>query len=53
MPRGEREGGVGPALAGTPLPLDAFVGQLRHPRDIMPSFPEEVVSGEDPEAIHA
>jgi hypothetical protein len=46
-------GGVGPALAGTPLPLDAFVGQLRHPRDIMPSFPEEVVSEEDAEAIHA
>ena len=45
-------GGVGPALAGTPLPIDAFLGQIRHPRDIMPAFPEEVVSGDDAEEIH-
>ena len=45
-------GGVGPALAGTPLPIDAFLGQIRHPRDIMPAFPEEVVSEEDAEEIH-
>ena len=46
-------GGVGPALAGTPLPIDAFLGQIRHPRDIMPAFPEEVVSEDDAEEIHA
>jgi len=45
-------GGVGPALAGTPLPIDAFLGQIRHPRDIMPAFPEEVVSEDDAEEIH-
>ena len=45
-------GGVGPALAATPLPLNAFVGQLRHPRDIMPAFPEEIVSDEEAEEIH-
>ena len=45
-------GGVGPALAATPLPLSAFVGQLRHPRDIMPAFPEEIVSDEEAEEIH-
>lgn len=45
-------GGVGPALAATPLPLNAFVRQLRHPRDIMPAFPEEIVSDEEAEEIH-
>ncbi len=45
-------GGVGPALAATPLPFDAFLGQLRHPRDIMPEFPEEIVSEDDAEEIH-
>jgi hydroxylamine dehydrogenase len=46
-------GGVGPPLAGTPLAFDAFLGQLRHPRDIMPSFPEEIVSEDDAGEIHA
>ncbi|HET9333986.1 MAG TPA: multiheme c-type cytochrome [Gemmatimonadota bacterium] len=45
-------GGVGPALAGTLLPIDAFLGQIRRPRDIMPAFPEEVVSEDDAEEIH-
>ena len=45
-------GGVGPALAATPLPFDAFLRQLRHPRDIMPEFPEEIVSEDDAEEIH-
>ncbi|MGH7566327.1 MAG: c-type cytochrome [Gemmatimonadota bacterium] len=33
-------GGVGPSLAGTSLAMDAFLHQLRAPRDIMPVFPE-------------
>lgn len=37
-------GGVGPVLAGTGLSLDAFVHQLRQPRQLMPRFPPEVVS---------
>jgi hydroxylamine dehydrogenase len=45
-------GGVGPSLAGTPLPIDAFLHQLREPRGIMPEFPEEVVSEDDAERIH-
>ena len=32
-------GGVGPALAHTTLPFEAFITQLRRPRDIMPAFP--------------
>jgi hydroxylamine dehydrogenase len=34
------------------LPIDAFLHQLREPRDIMPPFPHEVVSEEDAEEIH-
>ncbi|HET6342157.1 MAG TPA: multiheme c-type cytochrome [Gemmatimonadota bacterium] len=45
-------GGVGPALAGTRLPMEAFLHQLREPRDIMPVFPEEIVSEDDVEEIH-
>ncbi len=46
-------GGVGPELANTALGLDAFVDQVRSPRDIMPAFPPEVVSRGEAEAIHA
>ena len=45
-------GGVGPALAGTRLPMEAFLHQLREPRDIMPVFPAEIVSEDDAEEIH-
>jgi hydroxylamine dehydrogenase len=45
-------GGVGPALAGTRLPIEAFLHQLREPRDIMPVFPDEIVSEDDAEEIH-
>ncbi|HET7341200.1 MAG TPA: multiheme c-type cytochrome [Methylomirabilota bacterium] len=46
-------GGVGPALANTTLTADAFRSQLRHPRGIMPPFPENVVSNTDAQAIQA
>ncbi|HYL55596.1 MAG TPA: multiheme c-type cytochrome [Gemmatimonadales bacterium] len=44
-------GGVGPVLAGTALSLDAFVHQLRQPRQFMPRFPAEVVSDAEATAI--
>jgi mono/diheme cytochrome c family protein len=44
-------GGVGPPLADTKLTRDAFLTQLRHPRGIMPSFPETVVSDADAREI--
>lgn len=46
-------GGVGPALAHTALQFDAFISQLRHPRNIMPVFPAEAVSDEDAREIYA
>jgi len=46
-------GGVGPELANTSLPLEAFLAQLRSPRDLMPGFPAEVVSEDQARAIHA
>jgi hydroxylamine dehydrogenase len=45
-------GGVGPSLAGTRLQFEAFLHQLREPRDIMPTFPHEIVSEDDAEEIH-
>jgi len=44
-------GGVGPSLAGTALPLPAFLAQLRQPRGIMPAFPPEAVSDAEAEVI--
>ena len=46
-------GGVGPALAHTALQFDAFISQLRRPRDIMPAFPGQAVSDEDAHEIYA
>jgi len=45
-------GGVGPTLAGTALPFDAFVHQLREPRGIMPTFPPEAVSRDEAQAVY-
>jgi hydroxylamine dehydrogenase len=44
-------GGVGPVLANTQLPLDAFLTQVRQPRGIMPRFPESVVSAAEARQI--
>jgi hydroxylamine dehydrogenase len=44
-------GGVGPQLAGTALDFQAFLTQLRTPRQRMPAFPAEVVSDADADAI--
>src|SRR6266496_1299334 len=46
-------GGVGPALAATQLSLDAFVHQLRQPRQLMPRFPVELVSDAEAAAIRS
>jgi len=46
-------GGVGPPLAVTKLTVDAFVGQLRHPRGIMPPFHARIVNDAEAQAIHA
>jgi hydroxylamine dehydrogenase len=46
-------GGVGPSLANTALPEDAFLRQLRQPRGIMPAFPGTAVSDADAAAILA
>jgi len=44
-------GGVGPVLAQTSLSLDAFIYQLRQPRQLMPRFPAELVSDAEAGAI--
>ncbi len=44
-------GGVGPTLANTQLPRDAFLQQVRRPRDIMPVFPPTVVSDDEVRSI--
>jgi hydroxylamine dehydrogenase len=46
-------GGVGPPLADTNLTVEAFIGQLRRPRAIMPPFPTGVVSDAEARAIRA
>ena len=37
-------GRVGPSLAQTELSFEAFLAQLRNPRNIMPAFPHETVA---------
>ena len=44
-------GGVGPVLARTPLSLEAFLHQLRQPRQLMPRFPEALVTDAEAAAI--
>jgi hydroxylamine dehydrogenase len=46
-------GGVGPVLAHTALTGDRLLGQLRHPRAIMPAFPQSIVSDNEALSIHA
>jgi hydroxylamine dehydrogenase len=43
---------VGPELARSPLGLEAFLDQVRTPRELMPAFHAEMVSREEAEAIH-
>ena len=45
-------GGVGPDLARTELSFEAFVDQIRQPRDLMPAFPERAVSPTEARAIY-
>ncbi len=45
-------GGVGPPLANTKLTVDAFLAQLRHPREMMPPFHARIVSDSEAKAIH-
>ncbi len=44
-------GGVGPELAQTALSPEAFIGQLRQPRERMPQFPPASVSDAEARAI--
>jgi hydroxylamine dehydrogenase len=44
-------GGVGPVLAGTGLPADAFLHQVRSPRQYMPPFPDDAITEAEVEAI--
>ena len=42
---GER--GTGPRIAPTEWPLEAFVQQVRHPREDMPRYPAKFVSDQE------
>jgi hydroxylamine dehydrogenase len=46
-------GGVGPVLAATALSAEAFLQQVRHPRQLMPVLPPEVVSDAQVAAIRS
>ncbi len=46
-------GGAGPDLAGTALPFEAFLKQLRTPRALMPAFPPTAVSESEAREIYA
>ena len=48
---GERTGG--PRIAPDPFPWEAFVRQVRHPREQMPRYSEKFVSGQDLADIYA
>jgi mono/diheme cytochrome c family protein len=43
---------TGPRLAPEPLPMDVFSNIVRRPPNVMPAYPEEVLSDEDLEQIH-
>lgn len=45
-------GGVGPSLAQTELSFEAFLAQLRNPRNIMPAFPHEVVTDDEARIVY-
>lgn len=47
------EGGVGPNIARTGLPLELLIQQVYYPEDEMPAFPSTVVSQSDLAAIYA
>jgi len=48
---GER--GTGPQIAPTEWPLEAFVQQVRHPRQDMPRYPAKFVSDQELADIYA
>lgn len=43
---------TGPRLAPEPMPLDVFSNIVRRPPNVMPAYPEELLSGEELERIH-
>lgn len=45
-------GGVGPDLGRTTLGFDEVLGQLRHPRQRMPPFPQDAVSDDEARKIY-
>ena len=46
-------GNAGPKLAPNPMPLEGFIGELRHPRQAMPQYTETVISDAEIADIHA
>lgn len=47
------QGGTGPRLGPSPLPLSAFVAYVRHPAASMPPYTAKVASDQDLADIHA
>jgi ubiquinol-cytochrome c reductase cytochrome c subunit len=45
--------GTGPRIAPNPFPWEAFLQQMRRPRDVMPRYTAEYVSDQDLADIHA
>lgn len=43
---------TGPRLAPEPIPLDVFSDVVRRPPNVMPAYPEELLSNEELERIH-
>jgi ubiquinol-cytochrome c reductase cytochrome c subunit len=51
--QGQGAGATGPKIAPRPLPLTAFVRQLRAPRDVMPVYTQAVLPDADVQDIYA
>jgi mono/diheme cytochrome c family protein len=51
--QGQGLGTTGPKLAPTPMPYEAFIRQLRKPRDAMPLYTSKVMSDGDVQDIYA
>ena len=51
--QGQGLGTTGPKLAPTPLPYEAFIGQMRKPRDAMPLYTSKVLTEGDVQDIYA
>jgi ubiquinol-cytochrome c reductase cytochrome c subunit len=50
---GQGSRSAGPRLAPQPIPFEAFLQELRHPRNDMPPYVAQVLSDADARDIHA